>query len=553
MSIPLENVPRQYARRDGRQWVMPLLALGADERGFVASLKGAVAVAERALGQTRRDAGPELLEPLFPQKLGGYRAARAVWACLMETYSFEQPALASVVGAGTAAELAVTGRGTPWELRRALFVRLGAGDGFVAPSRRAAALAELAHASRIADAGAVDEALWLDAPAAAVLTRHADPPDPAWLLARFRRRVLEALLFHATELRLRVPSGAGWRAAYRLAKALRLAVDPAPDGWVTVHPWASAVADRGAGARLADMALSLIVRHGARGQAAVTLNGRPYLLALDDATGAVLPRGEDPAPSYDSTVEEQLARDLVQLGASRRGWEVTREPPPLVAGQTVVLPDFLCRRGTLAVHLEVVGFWTEEYRERKLAKLRAVADALPGTRLALAVDGSLPGFGDAPFPVMTYRERIDAAGLLRFLEEQFDDMAERVAAARARLERIITDQHAAAWLLSPEAAQDAAGCYSAAELERVLDGWPLPAGAVWTAGVGLHGPAFLLAARAVVTAAVGENSGATLDEAAAALRERLGFGGDVAALVAAAGGFAVTWADVLTARVVRAN
>ena len=43
MSIPLENVPRQYVRRDGRQWVAPLLALGADERGFVASLKGAVA------------------------------------------------------------------------------------------------------------------------------------------------------------------------------------------------------------------------------------------------------------------------------------------------------------------------------------------------------------------------------------------------------------------------------------------------------------------------------------------------------------------------------
>ncbi|MCX6023134.1 MAG: DUF790 family protein [Chloroflexi bacterium] len=553
MSIPLENLPRRYLRREGAQWVAPYLAQGADERPFLAALNAAVAVAERALGQSRREAGPELLEPLFPQALGGYRSARAAWACLLETYGFEQAPVAAAMGAGPAAALAARGVASPWDLRRALFLRLGAGAGFAAPDERAGVLTDLARAQGgVATGEQIEQALWLDAPAEAILTRYIDPPEPRVLLARFRQRVLEGLLFHSVEVRLLLPDGGAWRTAYSLAKALRLAVEPEPGGKLTLRGWAAAVADRGVGGRLADAALALVMRHGARGQATVHLNGRDYLLALDDGVGAALPRKAEAAPSYDSAVEETLARDLVQLGPSRRGWEVVREPAPLVVGETVIMPDFMCRRGSLEVYLEVVGFWTEDYRERKLAKLRTVAEALPGLKLALAVDATLPGFDGLPFPALSYRNDVDAAALLRFLETHFDDLESRLERNRAQLQQTVDHLVGERWHLSPDATAAAAGCFSQGELGKVLDGWEPPAAARWTPGVGLCGEGFLGEVRTALDASVGPN-GASLDEVAAALAASVGYRGDLAALVAAVGGYAVRWESLLEGRVVRAG
>jgi predicted nuclease of restriction endonuclease-like RecB superfamily len=86
---------------------------------------------------------------------------------------------------------------------------------------------------------------------------------------------------------------------------------------------------------------------------------------------------------YDSKVEEKFASGF---NALRTGWALKREPEPLVAGSHVLIPDFSFDKEGLKVYLEIVGFWTTDYLERKLAKLSSLS---PDIEMIVAADESL--------------------------------------------------------------------------------------------------------------------------------------------------------------------
>jgi predicted nuclease of restriction endonuclease-like RecB superfamily len=71
--------------------------------------------------------------------------------------------------------------------------------------------------------------------------------------------------------------------------------------------------------------------------------------------------------NFDSTVEEKFAKRFEQ---SETGWRLTREPDPLVLSNGgAFIPDFMFEKYDKKIYLEIVGFWTKEYLERKLQKL----------------------------------------------------------------------------------------------------------------------------------------------------------------------------------------
>ena len=85
---------------------------------------------------------------------------------------------------------------------------------------------------------------------------------------------------------------------------------------------------------------------------------------------------------YDSTTEERFAKSFLSYGT---GWALKREPEPLIAGTHVLIPDFLFEKDGMKVYLEVVGFWTPQYLERKVAKLGSIA----GVDMIVAAEESL--------------------------------------------------------------------------------------------------------------------------------------------------------------------
>ena len=70
---------------------------------------------------------------------------------------------------------------------------------------------------------------------------------------------------------------------------------------------------------------------------------------------------------FDSSVEEKFAKRFEQ---AETGWRLTREPDPLVLSNGgAFIPDFMFEKYDKKIYLEIVGFWTKEYLERKLQKL----------------------------------------------------------------------------------------------------------------------------------------------------------------------------------------
>ena len=77
---------------------------------------------------------------------------------------------------------------------------------------------------------------------------------------------------------------------------------------------------------------------------------------------------------YDSSIEASFATRFHQHfdQNDKFGWKISREPDPLITDGKAMIPDFLFERFGRKVYLEIVGFWTKEYLERKSAKLKTL-------------------------------------------------------------------------------------------------------------------------------------------------------------------------------------
>lgn len=108
-----------------------------------------------------------------------------------------------------------------------------------------------------------------------------------------------------------------------------------------------------------------------------------YLGARENETGAKDPSSPSAPDNYfDSVVEEKFARKFLDLGAGL-GWRLVREPDPLiVSGGRAFIPDFLfLKPGRKKVYLEIVGFWTTDYLQRKFQKLAEIYGSAYATKL----------------------------------------------------------------------------------------------------------------------------------------------------------------------------
>ncbi len=140
---------------------------------------------------------------------------------------------------------------------------------------------------------------------------------------------------------------------------------------------------------------------------------------------------------YDSTIEQHFAEAFAALerGNGVDGWRLEREPEPLLlveeAGMTqtrgIFIPDFALTRGEQHVYVEILGFWTPAYRERKVHKLQLLkgrSDLI----LAFPVDAHATFAALASdFPLIEYRTQLSATELLRVLQTRYDDFAQRLA------------------------------------------------------------------------------------------------------------------------------
>lgn len=144
---------------------------------------------------------------------------------------------------------------------------------------------------------------------------------------------------------------------------------------------------------------------------------------------------------YDSNIEQSFAEAFQSLARSggADGWQLEREPEPLLLAHPsmetaaatptcgIFIPDFALTRDDQRIYVEILGYWTPAYRERKIAKLQMLKDR---NDLVLAIPREASeAFASVveDFPVVIYRNQLSATGLLNVLRSNYDTISARLA------------------------------------------------------------------------------------------------------------------------------
>lgn len=524
MLFSLANLKRRSVRDpDGELAIVPKLLSGQAALNLVGQ---AIEHFEEYVGRPRSEYDSRSLEAV----MGDYRLGRCIEACLMTRYSFVQPRLEELVEAEQLDALTSKGISSPSDLRFALWdtanTRFG---GFVPPSERDGFLRAFAGEIGLSlDPALVDTILNLDAEGSAILLTG-EKPAAEEVVRLYNRGAVQTLLAHSTHVSFNIGGlpGATLKKLYFVAKRRGVLVDieQAAGGYsLTLYgpEQAFGTADK-YGRRLAEVAISLLRtalsshEHGdIAGNAHLVLHDRTYRFHLTEdvlgkleygpldaltakrriaesgaaySVGSTVETNEDGKPEeplFDSMVEAKLYKEYKSLERQgyTHGWRIEREPEPLLAPGLVLIPDFAFSRGGTKVHMEIAGFWSPSYRERKLAKLKMLAGGDSETALILALPkDAVQTFAGLPFPVVSYKTGVRATDLLTLLDAHFGQSERRMDAAQNRLDALKQSAVTRGCIPEQEIAQ-ALEAYTRTELltaARSLDG----DGCRYVSGVGL--------------------------------------------------------------------
>ncbi|AEN07932.1 protein of unknown function DUF790 (plasmid) [halophilic archaeon DL31] len=206
-----------------------------------------------------------------------------------------------------------------------------------------------------------------------------------WLLTRYNLALAQAVLYDATEMRVRVWDSFSTVFSYVKLFGLmhriypidtngnRVASTDVADGYEAILDGAASLfsKSRKYGIRMANFlpALPLCNRWEMRADILDDDSGttcQTVSFELDHTEG--LSSHYSAQSDFDSDLERTLSRKWERANTD---WELIREDDVLDLGAEVMLPDFALEHPDgRRVLFEIVGFWTPEYLDEKLAKIR---------------------------------------------------------------------------------------------------------------------------------------------------------------------------------------
>jgi predicted nuclease of restriction endonuclease-like RecB superfamily len=250
---------------------------------------------------------------------------------------------------------------------------------------------------------------------------------------------------------------------------------------------------------------------------------RAYRFAMDAQLLQLLPpvseqnadSGNETVLVFDSSIEQAFAEAFIASAQSRGvdGWQLEREPEPLLTERGIFIPDFALTRDRRRVYVEILGFWTAAYRERKVQKLqllRGRADLL----LILPTEAKEAFASIAnDFPFVFYEKQISVTDVVQVLRSAYDDFEMRLE--QLSLPEVWREVHEAGFVMEQECYR-LLHCYRRAEIQRVAERITAGNDAIaFVPGLGLYERVWLEGVRAMCRewlAEVEEGQETTLDE-----------------------------------------
>lgn len=306
---------------------------------------------------------------------------------------------------------------SPMEARRIVFEE-SAKLGVVTDEEKRAKVLNTAASILGVTVDQLEKSLWADYDSELVLSEF-NEIDPIELLKWYNLSLTQTILFSATNMEITVK--AGYQEIFRAIKYYKLMYTAESlNGSFIINidgPVSLLKLTERYGTSMAKLLPTIISWKGWRIKANILRKGlqrnpRIYEFNLDERerdklmTGKVVENEQ-----FDSRVEEDFYQ---RFKALKTGWTITREPEPLISGSTVMVPDFGFEKEGIKVFMEIVGFWTEKYLERKIAKLEKI-----NQELILAVDENLAcsSFENIPGKVIYYKNRVPLKPVVEILQK----------------------------------------------------------------------------------------------------------------------------------------
>ena len=253
-----------------------------------------------------------------------------------------------------------------------------------------------------------------------------------WLLTRYNLALAQAVLYDATEMRIRVWDSFGTVFSYVKLFGLMHRIHPidnngdrvsstdVAEGYEAILDGAASLfsKSRKYGIRMANFLPALPLCDRWEMEADILDDesgsaGRTLLFELDqtnDLSSHYSAQGD-----FDSDVERTLAQKWER---SNTDWELVREDDVLDLGAEVMLPDFAIEHPDgRRVVFEIVGFWTPEYLDEKLTKIREAEQDNLIVAVSERLDCSSEDFGGMDDRVLWFKSGIHVYDVVELAED----------------------------------------------------------------------------------------------------------------------------------------
>ena len=342
----------------------------------------------------------------------------------------------------------------PMAIRKALFEESSRMQLAVTESDRNKVLDRIASKMDLSPAY-IDEVMWNDLEENMILVGFGSIKQ-AELLGIYNLSILQTLLFNCTKLDFSVGGGINWKRVLRDIKRLGLMYNLQQpersepqisnadgsgllcslDGPISLFK----LTDR-YGTSIAKLLPSIMRSERWSIDAWIvrkTMSGKKiyeFKMAFSEAPTLLLLPFTDKdlaAPLFDSSVEEKFANKFEQ---SANGWKLIREPDPLIVSNgRAFIPDFMFQKYDKKIYLEIVGFWTKDYLQRKIQKLMDIVSNKE-IDLFVAVNEELGCSKGIPYSnnisqdrIISYKnDSVPIKSLLNYLKSIDQEMTEKYA------------------------------------------------------------------------------------------------------------------------------
>ena len=369
---------------------------------------------------------------------------------------------------------------TPQQVRAKVYEAVNkTTKGFVSLENRKNVISEIEKELNIPK-NKLDEILHIDIDSEQILVKNEDV-NPTQLICYFNYDTIETILSFALNLQIVMKKLPGYLAKNLVLiskkncvftdislseKGYKISIEPPLELFRDTTSWGRNIAN------VATYILRTILREEIQFQLKTIVRPRKRRASftLDSEYLPLLPsfrksEEEEFKPEIDSKVENKF----LKTWRNYKGWKAKAEPEAIITGKKMYVPDFLLQRGVKEVYLEIVGYYTMKYIQKKKMQMKELARI--GIPIIYLIDEDIKNnFSDVKGIVATFFSGTDIPNneVARLLEEKYTDYEERLPILKEKVEMLCSEINNNLHLMTIQRIQKKLEAYTPEEASKVL-------------------------------------------------------------------------------------